>query len=153
MSSFARRRSMRARTGRRSRGSGMDSVAKAVWLLKRFGRSSFIRLEIDASALGRGMDSVAEVVRSRHAATHWFEPFHSAGNGYFCFGSRHAATVQLPATVQLLLPYFLLLELFSKSFLRKQPNQLVTGWAVSLYKNVFVSVVGYLSTTLPLFTF
>lgn len=49
--------------------------------------------------------------------------------------------------------YFLLLELFSKSFLRKQPNQLVTGWAVSLYKNVFVSVVGYLSTTLPLFTF
>ena len=77
----------------------MDSVAKAVWLLKRFGRSSFIRLEIDASALGRGMDSVAEVVRSRHAATHWFEPFNSAGNRYFCFGSRHAATVQLPATV------------------------------------------------------
>ena len=91
----------------------MDSVAKAVWLLKRFGRSSFIRLEIDASALGRGM----------------------------------------PRPYNFLRPYFLLLELFSKSFLRKQPNQLVTGWAVSLYKNVFVSVVGYLSTTLPLFTF
>lgn len=48
----------------------MDSVAKAVWLLKRFGRSSFIQLEIDAFALGRGMDSVAEVVRLRHAALH-----------------------------------------------------------------------------------
>ena len=59
----------------------------------------------------------------------------------------------MPRPYNFLLPYFLLLELFSKSFLRKQPNQLVTGWAVSLYKNVFVSVVGYLSTTLPLFTF
>ena len=59
----------------------------------------------------------------------------------------------MPRPYNFLLPYFLLLELFSKSFLRKQPNQLVTGWAVSLYKNVFVSVVGYLRTTLPLFTF
>ena len=59
----------------------------------------------------------------------------------------------MPRPYIFLRPYFLLLELFSKSFLRKQPNQLVTGWAVSLYKNVFVSVVGYLSTTLPLFTF